>query len=283
MESLSHRTLKRLAAAFLRTEGCCAIGLEVRCPSSRYRADVAGYLDRVPYPDQVSEAGESLLWSTVSKDACSRRSRACEPRTIVIECKQSRSDFLKDDRKAEELIALREELRGWKTHVEENRIKEVEPELQRSDSSLFPDMEEWDFHESRLRSYRRLLARIHRVEEQLYGGAKFSLMSRYRIADHLYVAAPCGMIRKKEMPGGWGLIEFSRDSLASGCVTPDPPARESPSRGAPSGAAVLQESPPWRMAMRPCAIASPPERRARLLRNIAAAATRDAMRMMCDD
>ena len=45
-ETIQHRELKRLAVAWLRRLGCSAVAMEVRCPLSRWRVDVAGWFER---------------------------------------------------------------------------------------------------------------------------------------------------------------------------------------------------------------------------------------------
>jgi hypothetical protein len=255
METNRHRALKRIALAHLVTDGCAAAAIEVRCPGSRYRADVAGYLDRIPWPAESNSRGEATLWSTVEPGAGVRTVRRCEPRTTIIECKQSRGDFIRDDKRADELIALRDEARKWKVHLEETRIMRHEPELRESGSALFAELESWDFARSRLPSYRKLLLRICRIEAQLYGATKFSLMSRYRVADHLFIITPRALVRPRELPLGWGLIEMECGSYrANGEVRAAMPR-------------IVVPAPP---------LNSPPKFRALLLRNIAVAATRAA-------
>jgi len=174
METIAHRQLKRLARQFLRKLGCLAVAEEVRCPISRYRVDVAGYLDRKPrfrgrgIRGQGCDAG---LWITSpglqslyeSLNDAGRWWR-CRPRTVIIECKQSRADFLRDGRHLERLIALRDQLECFRGSIEEHRIKSIEPHLRRPGSSLFPELDEWDFHESRLPSYRELMRKLRQVE-----------------------------------------------------------------------------------------------------------------------
>lgn len=263
-ETASHHALKRLAAAFLLEEGHAAVGLEVRCPGSRYRADVAGYLDRLARPRENGSGGASgqgggaALWSTAPVSR-RRHDRRCEPRTVLIECKQSRGDFIRDDRRAEELIRLRDEAESWRTHLEETRIKAQEPELRRSGTSLFPDLETWDFAGSRLASYRKLLRRIRSLEKQLHGETKFCLMARYRLADFLYLAVPRGLVERREVPPGWGLIEFPRGLLSADTLD----------EGSRDAASVALPAPHHDAT---------PENRRRLLRNIAVAATRESLR-----
>jgi hypothetical protein len=223
VETSTHRTLKQLAAAYLRRHGCQAIATEVRCPSSAYRVDVAGYRDTTGVP----------------------RERRPPPTTVIVECKGARGDFLRDCGQRDALLAHRRELERLRRHIEERRIRVHEPHLRVSGSSLFAELEEWDFSGIRMRGDRRILRTIARIERKLYGQTKFFTIARYRLADRLYLAAPRGMIKRGEIPPGWGLLEQCADGLR-----------------------VEVEAP-----VQGCS----PERRQRLLRNIAVAASRTVL------
>jgi hypothetical protein len=231
VETNLHRQLKRLAIGFLRGLGCQAVATEVRCPIARYRVDVAGYLDRPP-------AGRS-----------NGRRQRCEPQTVLIECKQARSDFLRDHREADRLVELRDELDRLREHIEQSRLKTHEPHLRRAGTSLFPELDEWNFSGSRLRGYRALVRRIRAVEQKLHGETKFFMIARYHLADRLYLAAPRGMIRPRDLPRGWGLLER-------------------PGTRSDAGLRVVVEAP---------AQSTLPRHRVRLLRNIAVTASRRAL------
>ncbi len=232
METTTHLNLKRLAVSYLRGLGCPAFATEVRCPIARYRVDVAGYLDR--------ELSEPVGW---------RNGSPLDPRTVVIECKQSRCDFLRDRREADRLLAERAELDRLRQGIEQRRVRVQEPHLRRCGSALFPEMEVWDYQDSRLRGYRLVVRRLRRLERRLYGETKFFMMARYRLADRLYLAAPCGLIRPGELPRGWGLLEQHR------------------------GGTSLHE------AVAAPSMSTRPVHRARLLRNIAVAASRAALKV----
>ena len=107
----------------------------------------------------------------------------------------------------------------------------------------------WDYQHSRLRGYRLVVRSIRRLERRLYGETKFFMMARYRLADRLYLAAPRGLIRPGELPRGWGLLEQH------------------------SGGASLHE------AVEAPSMSTRPAHRVRLLRNIAVAASRAALRV----
>lgn len=233
VETDAHHVLKRGAVEFLGNLGCRVLATEVRCPISRWLVDVAGWLDRPPGADPDSR---------------------CDPRTVMIECKQSRADFLRDSEDVDRLTDLRAALQRISTHLEERRVKANEPHLRRGGGSLFPELEHWDFHRSRLDGYRRVVQRLRRLEQRLHGETKFFMVARYHLADHLYLAAPRGMIHPRELPAGWGLLECPRRPLRRGA-----------------------ERAALRVAVAAPDLDTRPEHRTRLLRNIAAAACRPVL------
>ena len=247
-ETTQHRELKRLAVEWLRRLGCTAVATEVRCPISRWRVDVAGWFDG---------AGGDRSGDPGSLFGCSPEERGAErARTVVIECKQARSDFLRDDGNRDELLRTRAHLEQRRAEIEEQRVKPREPHLRRSGSALFPEMETWDFAASRLDSYRRVLRELRRVDKRLHGETKFGLLPQYHLADHLHLFTPSGLIRRPELPRGWGLLEASGMRLRH----PMPISADAPL--------------PMRERIPAPALDAPVEYRLRLLRNIAVAASR---------
>ncbi len=249
METFAHQRLKDLAIRFLRAEGCLALSTEVRCPISRYRIDAAGYLD-----------------STRSNGDDPRRHRRrtrrrCEPTTIIVECKQARADFLRDNEQRDPLLEYRRGLQRIRESIEEHRIKEHEPQLRQSGTALFADLEEWDFASSRLPSYRRVVSQLRMVDKKLHGQTKFHLIAQYKLADRLYLAAPRGMIKQAEVPPGWGLLQC-------------PPAWLDPE----TVDKRLDESPQLEIVIEAPLRRGRDEHRLRLLRNIAVAASFAAQR-----
>lgn len=250
METLSHTRLKAAAIQLLLSCGARAVAAEVRCPGSRYRADVAAYLDPQPKRARPDPPG------TFVPPAAFRR--CVTPRTFIIECKQSRSDYLRDTRRSDRLLAERERLERERETLENDRIKRHEPELRRSGTYLFPELEEWDFAGSRLTTYRRLVAALRRLDSQIYGETKLWTIARYRLADALFIAAPVGMIARRELPVGWGLLECRPRELRR------------PSTPEPGG-------PLMSVRIDTTAMPSRSLHQVRLLRNIAVAATRDSL------
>ena len=260
MESFAHLELKRLAVAWLARLGCKAIATEVRCPISKYRIDVAGWLDHAE-GDLLDAGGLEAERPGISASLFTngrRRSKGPRrPRTIVVECKRSRPDFIRDDRDAERLKIRLESLRRTRVKFERNLIPESEPHLRESGSSLFPDLETWDFEGSRTSAYRRVLRTIERIERRLHGETKFHTMPRYRLADHFYLFTPSGLLKPGEIPDGWGLVECGRRALKDG-----------------AGSLGELDALPLRERVACPSVDSPMERRHRMLRNIAAAAGR---------
>jgi hypothetical protein len=97
----------------------------------------------------------------------------------------------------------------------------------------------------------------------LHGETKFFLAARYALADRLFIAAPRGLLRRSEVPPGWGLLECSPRAL----------------RASDPNADLFGES------LLAIAVQAPhrtvrDDYRFRLLKNIAIAASRAASRAM---
>jgi hypothetical protein len=263
MESSAHQRLKLVAARLLMRGGCAAAAVEVRCPIARHRVDAAGYVD--PLPRRLAKGGGSggswLETGELAEEGAARAvfGRGAAAKTVIVECKQSRADFLVDTRDVPALLEERARLTALRSSLEERIVKVCEPHLRVSGSSLFPEMDEWDLSASRVGSYRKVLLELRRVDERLHGkdGCKFWTLAHYRLADWLYLAAPRGVLSEREVPPGWGLIEVPREALEG-------PSREAVAAGV--AAARVRVAAPERGGRA--------EHRARLLRNIAVAATR---------
>ncbi|MBL0926588.1 MAG: hypothetical protein IBJ11_02910 [Phycisphaerales bacterium] len=274
MESEAHIQLKRVAVAFLLRHGFAAAACEVALPIPRWRADAAGYLDRRPAGPEVNHFpppmprqpdlpfGGGSGRATPDEPPHSARP-ACEPRTAIIECKQSREDFLRHNDRAERLIGLRTTLERRRRAIEDHHLRQAEPHLRAAPAghtaALFADGEHWDFSAAEHPGYRKVIRLLDRVDTRLHGGTKFATVARYRLADWLYVVAPRGVVGLREIPPGWGLVEVSPKWSTLRRMT----VRELTE----IEVAVTHPAPE---------LAATAARRSRLLRNIAAAATREA-------
>ena len=261
METFAHLELKRIAVAWLARLGCKAIATEVVCPISRYRVDVAGWLDHAD--GEMLDAGGTSRGVAAHLFGNDRRKPSTgpkRPRTIVIECKQSRSDFIRDDHDSEYLRRRLESLSKTREKIEHDLIPRHEPHLRQSETSLFSELETWDYAASSMATYRKVLRDIRRTQKKLYGQTKFCMMHRYRLADHFFLCTPTGLLKRHDLPEGWGHLEIGRRRLRAGAGTID----------------ELTDIPLKEKVSKPSA-QSPDNRRQRLLRNIAVAATRDVL------
>lgn len=198
MESHSHANLKRLALDFLLAQGCCAAAIEVACPISRYRIDAAGFVDKLPARVRPGPAPRVLF------------PRAAGAATVLIECKCSRADFLRDQRALPDLLRRRDHLLRALERNRSELVRVMEPHLRRSDGFLFAEMESWDFSRSRLHSHRAIVRALRQIDRKLYSETKFFMIAQYRLGARLFILAPRGMLRPREVPAGWGLLELDR-------------------------------------------------------------------------
>ena len=242
-ETKRHLQLKDLALAWLRAVGCRAVASEVACPFHRYRFDALGWLDHADDVRAVEAFGQPL-----------GEPRA--PRTIAVECKQSRADFASDDADPAELTRRKAYLLERRAVIEELRVKVRETHLKVEGSSLFEELATWEFGESRITAYRRVLSELAAIDEKMGVDTKFAQLARWRTADHLVLVTPAGLLRPREVPAGWGLVEVEPRALKKGWEP------------------VAGEPLPCRLRVAPSALGTPAERRLRLLRNIAVAASR---------
>jgi nucleoside-diphosphate-sugar epimerase len=85
---------------------------EVPCPIARFRVDAAGWAEH----DWRLGADPASHASIFAAERAGDAHRA--PRTVVVECKASRADFLRDDLRVDDLLAERERLLGRKAEID---------------------------------------------------------------------------------------------------------------------------------------------------------------------
>lgn len=251
METREHLGLKDLAAAWLLSMGCRAVAHEVPCPVRRFVVDAAGYAEH----DFVAGTGPGAHGSVFEAERAGAAVRST--RTVVIECKASRADFLRDDLRMDDLLAERDRLLVRKREIESELIPVHEPHLRRGDDALFEEFGGWEYERSRLLPYRRVLRQLAKIEERMHGQTKFNMIARWRLADELWILAATGVVKSREVPAGWGLAECSPAILR---------------RGVQHSLGLGQL--PLRVVVPAPRHASPEVRRARLLRNIAVELTK---------
>jgi hypothetical protein len=183
-ETDAHRELKKLAFAWARENGFPIAACEVRIPSSGYRADVA---------------------------ACSLAQKGGERATALFECKQCRSDLLRDQAdevkvrtQAGEISQRLAALRGM--------VAEHRPDLRRGEA-LFPEYDEYDFRGLRHDGLHGLEKEVETLQRKILNSVKFSRLRRYEAATHLYLVTESDILAEYEVPLGWGWLVRKGETL----------------------------------------------------------------------
>ena len=204
-ETAAHLLLKRLALFWAQKQGYHSCAFEVSLPNCRYRADLAAYM---PSKGKVKvRAHDPAL------PALTHKVMVCHTlgSTAVFECKQARSDFLKDSRSTRETLAELKDLHARRIELERT-LRVHYPTLRVSDS-LFQDYESNDFGELEHANYKKVLARITLLQKRMYQQTKFDTLVRYRCGNLFYVVAEDGIFQPHEIPLHWGLLVRRADRL----------------------------------------------------------------------
>lgn len=177
-ESVAHFNLKRAALLWAQQNRFPVAAWEVRVPLSPYRADVAAYR-----PGEVSEEVGV---------------------TAIFECKQARSDFLKDHHELAGNLARLGELQQRRA-VLERLLSLHHPSLRRGDS-LFPEYESVDLAAVPHVGYRSVCREAAQVERRIFGKTKLHRMIKWKCANLFYLVLPVGLADPEELPGSWGVL-----------------------------------------------------------------------------
>jgi len=190
-ESEMHRRLKEQTFLWAYDRGFRFCAMEVRAPRSRFRVDVAAIrVDRLQ----------------------------SEPTVAVFECKKSREDLDRDNRRHSELKTKLNTLQERRDKLE-LLLAVHYPSLRTSDS-LFPEWATFDFSAIEHVAYRQTVQKIARIHRQLYDNIKFDLMTRYKLGNLHYLVTPPGLLAEHEVPLGWGLLEMDGKQSITGKCTP---------------------------------------------------------------
>ncbi len=187
-ESNAHLELKMFALIWAQEMRFRCAALEVRVPLSKFRADVAACRPKTSF---FSEApGE----------------------TAIFECKQSRTDLLRDSAAAAPALARLAYL-----HVRRKRLEQLlrphYPTLACGDS-LFPEFENFDFSTLRHRGYQQTIREIRQLQSRVMKQTKFERLIKYPCANFYYLVVKEGILGAHEWPDGWGILEQRGKGLA---------------------------------------------------------------------
>jgi hypothetical protein len=180
--------LKRLSLRWAQLQGFRIAGAEVSLPHLRVRLDVAAC--RTP---KRSERSAVPLGCDGAVGA-----------TAIFECKQHRSDFLRDSRSAEK-ITLRLRALHERRKLYESSLPIHLPSLRKGES-LFPEFDGCRFEEAGFEPYDKLQAEIRQLSGQLHKQTKFAKLLRWGAANLHYIVVEDGVAEPHELPHGWGLL-----------------------------------------------------------------------------
>lgn len=181
-ETEAHRRLKTLAVAWALDAGYAAIADEARLPRTPYRADVVA-----------------------------ARFDGAAVEIAVFECKQARSDLLKDAAAEKRTRAKIEELHARRVALEA-QLAIHRPDL-RAGETLFAEFDRYDFSDLRHEGFRAICTEMERLKSRLYGKTKFAKLVRWRAAHAFHIVAVPGICTAAEVPEGWGLLVESGATL----------------------------------------------------------------------
>jgi hypothetical protein len=181
-ETSNHLGLKALALAWAYKQGMYLAAPEVSFPHRRFRVDVAACCPARKVPSRTPS--ESV--GTILKAA------------VVFECKQVRSDLIKDNKKRQALSNRLETL--------ENRRKTLELLLQlhhphlAHGESLFPEFDSYRLQECRHEGYQKLKKHISIARRGIINATKFDRLLSYRMANLHYLVVEEKLLNTHEVP-----------------------------------------------------------------------------------
>lgn len=222
-ETELHKRLKWAAAAVLLSRGLPLVGLEVRVPGLRRRADVAG----------VGELSVTARRYSAKEKATKDAYIGVAPTAVIAEIKASRADLLRDIGDRGDLLAKLSTLYAEKQVLEE-QIQRTEPGLA-FQSNLLAETKQWRYEDSKNPAYKKLLKETTRVRAQVFGKTKFDMLARSGVADEYMLVTAPGICKREEIPEHWGWMTIDCDSAAAAmryaAAQQDPTALELPEIG----------------------------------------------------
>ena len=186
-ETAAHRALKRAAVLWAQVQGFNLVAEEVRIPRSSYRADVVAC-------ETTLKGGPRVL------------------RSAVFECKQARSDLLKDSRAIHHTTERIGELMARK-HELDRLLGLHYPSLRRSDELFAEFVVPVEADKLGHEGYAAIVRELDRLQRRLYGKTKFDRLLNYQNADLHYVVIAPGILQPHEAPQGWGLLEWDGTTM----------------------------------------------------------------------
>jgi hypothetical protein len=200
-ETSAHATLKKLALQWAQQQGYPICGIEVRLPHSNYRADAVAYR---PATERLSLPGNG-------KGPVRLVRQPVVGVTAVFECKQARSDFLKDSHTTAE-TTKRLKVLDERRRTLERLLGMHEPSLRKGET-LFPEYDSIDITNFEHKTYGKVIKEIAVLQGRLYGKTKFDKVARYKCANLCFLVVEDRILKVHEVPLHWGLLVRVGESL----------------------------------------------------------------------
>jgi len=194
-ETIHHSNLKALALAWACEQGMALAAPEVSFPHRRFRVDVAACCPARKVP--ARKPAPSI--SSVLKAAA------------VFECKQVRSDLIRDNKRRAETVARLKTLESRRVRLE-NLLQLHLPHLANGEM-LFPEFDSYRLREHRHEGYQKLVRHIGMAKKGIIDGTKFDRFFSYRMANLHYLVVEDALLDSTELPTGWGLLVREGDAL----------------------------------------------------------------------
>jgi hypothetical protein len=187
-ETLKHSSLKTLALAWGREQGMSLAAPEVSFPHRKFRVDVAACAPARKVPSRVPVKSITSILKVAA----------------VFECKQVRSDLIRDNKRRDILAARLKALEARRAKLETLLHLHL-PHLANGES-LLPEFDSYRLREYRHTGYQKLIKTIAVAQRGLLHGTKFHRLFSYRLANLHYLVVEDELLRPHEVPTGWGLL-----------------------------------------------------------------------------
>jgi hypothetical protein len=194
-ETIHHANLKTLTLAWAYEQGMMLAAPEVSFPHRRFRVDVAACCPVRKVPARKPEPSISSVLKAAA----------------VFECKQVRSDLIRDNKRRAETTARLKTLESRRVRLE-NLLHLHLPHLGNGET-LFPEFDSYRLREHRHEGYQKLVRHIGIAKKGIIDGTKFDRLFSYRLANLHYLVVEDALLDSTELPTGWGLLIRDGDEL----------------------------------------------------------------------
>ena len=194
-ETIKHSNLKQLALAWAREQGMPLAAPEVSFPHRQFRVDVAACCPARKAPSRLPAQNISSVLKVAA----------------VFECKQVRSDLIRDNKRRNATASRLKALEGRRVELE--ALLQVHLPHLANGESLFPEFDSYRFREFQHAGYKKLVKQIAVAKKGLIDGTKFDRLFTYRMANLHYLVVEERMVEAHEAPTGWGLLVRAGEAL----------------------------------------------------------------------